>query len=229
MSNRRIQDLSVAKGSLKSASRSRPIRQAPITNIEEQQLTHEQALMNLPAVRPLMAVPGIEPFIRSQLVPDLIDMYQWAGITHVIKTLELVDAEQTPEELVEELVETYAYSGLQGLTDSIQEIDPETDVSGLEALITEGGVTSLTELVATTTPETIVYNHPTQKLNKETEKVEIDLIKNEPDVAERFDISPCESCGSRKIKPLPRQTRSGDEAWSLFALCVSCKHEWRFG
>ena len=227
-----LRNFNLGRGPLKSTAPKRSALIVPITSLQEQELTQEQVLMNLPEVQPLMAVHGIQPFIRPDLVADLIDMYQWGGISHVIATLNLDDPDQTPAELLNELMLTYAEQGLAGLSESINEIrriQPEVDLPTLEGIFREGAVTSLTELIQRSDPAdptSIIFNHPTQRLNQETEKVDIDMIRNEPEVAERFDMDPCE-CGSRKIRPRTVQHRGGDESWDIYATCVVCKRDWK--
>lgn len=36
----------------------------------------------------------------------------------------------------------------------------------------------------------------------------------------------CGKCGSDKIYSFSKQTRSGDESMTVFAMCPKCKHKW---
>lgn len=37
----------------------------------------------------------------------------------------------------------------------------------------------------------------------------------------------CEKCGSKKTVSTTKQTRSGDEATSVFAMCIKCGNKWK--
>jgi len=75
-------------------------------------------------------------------------------------------------------------------------------------------------------PQSIIFNHPSQEAHEATQKVEIELILNKPEVVERDDIQ-CR-CGSRKIQTAVVQTRGGDEPATVFARCVACNARWKF-
>ena len=37
----------------------------------------------------------------------------------------------------------------------------------------------------------------------------------------------CEKCGSKKTISTTKQTRSGDESTTVFAMCISCNSKWK--
>lgn len=60
--------------------------------------------------------------------------------------------------------------------------------------------------------------------HREYEKLEFDTIECPFEVVEGIDI--CFKCKSQKIIKLEVQTRSADEAMSIFLVCVQCKNRW---
>lgn len=147
--------------------------------------------------------------VRGLALPSIVETQQVA-ITHQINQIPAIQPLlQIPgiqpfliPELVPDLIYLFQTGGLGNLQEAIQRSDPSH-------------------------PESIIFNHPFQEVNKNTLKVEIELILNEPEVIERNDIQ-CR-CGSRRIQvSAPIQTRSADEPATYFARCVECKKKWKF-
>lgn len=70
------------------------------------------------------------------------------------------------------------------------------------------------------------------EINKDLyEKIPIELFKQEvinTKFKNTFGIK-CRKCGSENVYSESRQTRSGDEAMTVFYTCLDCDYRWRVG
>lgn len=219
--------MSLAGIKVKNVRRRKPTAKAvPLaTYLIEPEPTDLLSLVD--GAEPLSRVPNLEPFLKPSLIPDLVDMYRWAGVKALIEQVDLVDENKSRQDLVDELALLWSSHGLNMLLERIRPMSYGLDI---EKILDEGGILGLSqvvELADPNNPESIIFVHPTQEENIQTQKVEIDMIMDNPlDVEERTDIQ-C-ACGGRRIKTATKQTRSSDEAPDVFAYCVECKKRWRF-
>jgi len=126
--------------------------------------------LQIPEVQQIAQIPGIEPFLIRELIPDLVYLFKRGG--------------------------------LEAVREAVERADPSD-------------------------PQSLIFNHPFQDEHRATQKVEIELILNKPEIAERPDTQ-CISCGSRRIQTALIQTRRADEALTVFARCVDCNRRWKF-
>lgn len=181
----------------------------------------------------LRGVPGIQPFLDVDLIPDLIYIMQREGLESYLDQVlpvTIPDGILPPgpaDPVVVEnkvtrdrLLTTFRLYGMKQLLSSSPELNGEEILTlGAAALA------SLVEVSDPSEPESIIFEHRSQDEHRSTQKVQIELTRNEPEVQERSTIQ-C-ACGSRKIQTSQKQTRSADEAMTIFAQCVSCKANWR--
>jgi len=57
------------------------------------------------------------------------------------------------------------------------------------------------------------------------EDQELEYLTNPPTIQEG--IFECKKCSSKRVLSFSKQTRRGDESTSVFALCDTCKHQWK--
>lgn len=67
------------------------------------------------------------------------------------------------------------------------------------------------------------WNHVFFKDLKQSEIEEDDFLENPPEVEEG--AFQCK-CGSKKVYTFSKQSRSGDESTTVFAMCSFCKKKW---
>ena len=189
-------------GPLKTVGARRPTRQeAPSPEVITSIPTNP--LNIIPEYQLLQRIPGISPYLIPELIPDLIYLLQWEGL------------QQFPD-----LIKVFQIRGFSAIDSSVQLQILNAGVSRLAELITQADPSH---------PSSIIFQHPSQGVHEQTQKVEIELIKDEPDVEKREDIvCPDKRCASRRVQLVPVQTRSADEPPTIFARCAQCKVQWRF-
>lgn len=213
MSSARLTDIQV--GAIKC------VRRAPTTlNIPAPTAVTTEPIANIPEYELIRSIPGIEYYLLPDYIPDLIYMLKSDGVKDFINSLTEESARKR------EIFKTYQEQGWEGFLILMSSIM-------LPNIITQNvynfGRLALQQHVANcdpTDPSTIIFRHRSQEIHVATQKVEMDIIKNEPEVVEREDIQ-C-SCGSRKVKTTQKQTRSADEPATVRAMCVTCKKSWQF-
>jgi DNA-directed RNA polymerase subunit M/transcription elongation factor TFIIS len=219
-------------GSLKT-NKTRKTRtpQLPSLILQAEQVNQTQTISTIPELTILQQVPGIQPFLTRDLIPDLIYLLQYEGIRALIAVLPKQSdgklASSTPI-TPEELLRVFQNQGWEPFLSTITTII-NAPVADIISNIYTRGVQQLGVLVAQADPQnpsSIIFRHPSQEVHDKAQEVEFDMIRNEPEVAERDDIQ-CE-CGSRRIRPVPVQTRGADEPPTIFAHCVVCKRKWKF-
>ena len=84
---------------------------------------------------------------------------------------------------------------------------------------------SLKELFSTIKKKKFAYNHGNYDLVRREIQEEEDFIMNPPMVDEG--VIQCKKCKSSRTISFNKQTRSGDEAVSVFVRCVDCGAQFR--
>lgn len=69
------------------------------------------------------------------------------------------------------------------------------------------------------------FNHPFYDTISTVIKEQNDFIKN-PFLNIEKGVIKCKKCNSERVFSYAKQTRSGDEATSVFCECVECKSKW---
>lgn len=185
----------------------------------------KEKIQTVPEVELLRTIPGIDPFISSsEFIPDLVYIYQLEGITSVLQQLF-----GTNEPLVRQVLDIYQKSSIEETAKYISELTRNQVEPGvIMQYINRDGINKLASYVAAADPlrpSSLIEQHSSQNIFKNIQKVEIELIKNEPDVIERPDIK-CPGCKQNKVRTTPVQLRSADEASDYLAACASCHRHW---
>lgn len=249
----RLTDVTI--GSLKTTGARRTRTQAPPAAPIPESPVQAAAPEVLNEMQRLQQVPGIQPFLSADLIPDLIYLLQSEGIEGVIQEAypipqpppgqndiaqpAPVDPQLVKNQQRRSTVKTaFRSSGIRGAV--LEMIFPgqeptEEEVaasantqSTLIDSIYNHGTQRLAVLVAAANPSdpsSIIFQHPSQNVHRTTQQVQIELIKNEPDVVERTTIQ-C-ACGSGRVRTTTVQTRRADEPPTVFAQCVVCKSKWK--
>lgn len=227
---------------------SAPIPQPPEQAPSQETLNDLQWLQRIPE-------QTLRPFWQIELIPDLIYLMQFEGVQETIKEAYPIPqpppgqsdiappAPPDPQVVLNQQrrssVETaFKTRGVQGAV--LEMLFPGRDPSeaelaagaadrdNLTRAIYERGVQRLIVLMQAadpTNPSSIIFQHSSQDVHRSTQQVQIELIKNEPDIEERSTIQ-CE-CGSGKVRTTLVQTRRADEPPTVFAQCVVCKSQWK--
>lgn len=234
----RLSSLSV--GPLKTTGQRRPRqRELPSLVLQTKQMVEAQAIMTIPEMAILQQIPGIQPFLTKDFIPDLIYILQLEGVKSVA---ELIYPPQTEisaigarEKTVQNLINQFQINGVEAVAvafaDNLRtasQLPNQTAQDILNAIYTRGAssLAALIQKADPADPKSIIFTNPSQDVHKKTQEIEIELILNQPDVVERDDIT-CE-CGSRRVRAVPVQVRRADEPPTVFAQCVACKRKWRF-
>lgn len=210
-------------GALRSGRRRTAQPEVPTVSVAAQVET-QNVLLSMPEYQVLLNVPGIQPYLVPALLPDLLYFLTYDGAEALINAYYLSRAQ--------ELRLAFRNGGLDGF---FATINPEMTSEQRSTLTTElyaQGAQVLAQVINRadpSRPESIIFQHPSQEVHRQTQKVEIDLIKDEPELVERTDIQ-CRNtrCGARRIQTAIVQTRSADEPATVFARCVACKSQWQF-
>jgi DNA-directed RNA polymerase subunit M/transcription elongation factor TFIIS len=70
------------------------------------------------------------------------------------------------------------------------------------------------------------WNHKTFKHIKNIIEEQDDFTVNPFELEEG--VLECNKCGSKKVYSYSKQIRSGDEGFTTFANCISCKAKWQY-
>ena len=206
-------------------------------------------------IQRIQQVPGIQPFLTLDLAPDLIYLLQSEGVEGAIQEAYPIPqpapgqndiaepAAADPQVVVNQQRRSSVRTAFRagGISNAVLEMvfpgrDPTDEevaaAASLRANLTEAiyahGTQRLAALVAEAdprNPSSIIFRHSSQDVHRTTQLVQIELIKNEPDVQERTTIQ-C-ACGSGKVRTTTVQTRRADEPPTVFAQCVTCKAKWK--
>ena len=220
------------------------------------QPTAFQPTGDLSIIQLLQQIPELQPFLIPDLVPDLIYLLQSEGVESLITELYPVPrpppdqndiappAPPDPQAVANRkrqavVREAFHRGGIPGATLEIAfpEREPtateftetaETRARLAEEIRARGvrGLTALARQADPQTPASIIFNHPSQDVHRSTQKVEIELIKNEPDITDERTVIQC-ACGSGRVRTVTVQTRSADEPSTIFAQCAKCKRRWQ--
>lgn len=210
-------------------------RKEPIVNTSQLiQTTESQALATIPELVRLQQIDGSQPFLTRDLIPDVIYMLRYEGSQALIDTLpggqnDIIEVQGAPPVRKEDLLETLKTDTWETFLTNLY---PYTrlQLGDLQNRIYNAAVLPMTMLFASANsrdPDSIIFQHSTQNIHAQTQKIEIELIKDEPEITERQDLQ-CTSCGERRIRAIPVQVRRADEPPTIYAQCVSCKHRWSF-
>lgn len=225
-----------------------PLPQQPVQAPSPETLNEIQWLQRIPE-------QTLKPFWQVDLIPDLIYLLQSEGVQATIEETYPIpqppsgqteisqpappDPQVVANQQRRRTVQTAFRSG--GVKRAVLEIlFPDRDPSSEELAASESAQANLTEAIysrgiqrltllmrATNPldPASLIFQHPSQDVHRATQQVQIELIKNEPDIEERSTIQ-C-ACGSGKIKTTMVQTRRADEPPTIFAQCAVCKSKWK--
>jgi DNA-directed RNA polymerase subunit M/transcription elongation factor TFIIS len=248
MSRRRLADLAVSFAP--SAER----RQMPDFSIGVEQFSAAASQPTPPRTPEwdyLQSILGIEPFMIPALIPDLIYLLQYEGLEYVLNQIYpvpvAVGISLVPVEIPLEVVESklrqatvrdaFQLGGLDNVINEIVFPGTQPVINSPDAMRTkqqylnniyQSGAARLAQFVAgadPNDPNTLIFNHASQDVHRQTQKIEIELIKNEPEVVEG-NIQ-CQ-CGNTRVQTASKQLRSADEPPTVFARCVKCKRQWKF-
>jgi DNA-directed RNA polymerase subunit M/transcription elongation factor TFIIS len=164
-------------------------------------------------------IPGNQPFLIPDLIPDVIFLLQYEGAKVFLDTNPI-----DPNVNIQILVNL-------SWNDFLTAVLPHTQMQRQELINTiyNLGVQPLSVLFSQADPEnpsSLIFNHSSQEVHVASQKIEIEIIRNEPEVTDHA-TEQC-VCGSKRIKTTLVQTRSGDEASTVFAECVKCHKKWKF-
>ncbi len=205
-------------------------RATPAELLQAEQVIARERVQSIPEIELLQNVPGIGPFIAiPEFIPDMVYVFQLEGLNSVmaqmfpgsnplLKEVSDVFRRSTINETVKYISDLYTRLG--GTTT----IAPELILQ----ILNRDGITRFSTIIAAADPlkpESVIFEHPSQEIFKTIQKVEAELIKNEPDVIESTDIK-CAGCKQSKVKKTPVQLRSADEAADWLITCVVCHRHW---
>jgi len=199
----------------------------------------------------LQQIPGIQPFLTPDLFIDLVyilrrdglnnllsDLYPIPDVTGIVLEPAAIPENVTIHKLRQKAVlEAFQMGGLGNAINQILfpddlpiEESPEISRARNEYLenIYQRGAQELSNMIQAAdpaNPASIIFNHDSQKVHQRTQQIEIELIKNQPEVIEKEDVQ-CQ-CGSRKIQMATKQLRRADEPPTLFYRCVTCNKRWQ--
>jgi len=203
----------------------RAVALTPDQIYQSQQSTAKESLQTIPEIDLLRTIPGIGPFMAPDLIPDLLWIVQTEGLRDIISKYYPGN-----EQVARQVMDIYQRGNLEGtiswFVKAMQVADPAVPGQLIE-YANRFGITKLAPMVAAADPNnpaSIIFQHSSQKGFQDIQKIEIELIANEPDVVERDDIQ-C-ACGKSKVMVTPIQLRSADEGNSFLIRCVVCKREW---
>lgn len=216
-----------------------------------QQMAPQPVAPQIPGLDYLQRIPGINPFLIHELIPDLLYLLDHDGLRGILEIDFPVPEEsgvtlaptEIPADVTQnklrrkQVMDAFQLGGVQNAINEIlfpgnQPVTETAETSQLRTLylnrIREEGVMQLEQLVANANPQkpnSIIFNHRSQKVHLETQKIEIEIIQNEPELTEREGFQ-CE-CGSSRVQVTTKQLRRADEPPTIFARCVECKRQWR--
>lgn len=228
------------KGTLKSSPGTRRPKVSGLPVLTASSPVSAPAAAVRPEIQVLQQIPGIAPFLTADLIPDMVYLLQYEGVNSTVDQLfpvtilqgEAPPAPPNPVDLENRKrrgAVKEAFS-MRGLDSALQAMGPPEQRDMFIQMIYTLGAQRLAELVAAADPlrpASIIFRHSSQDVHRATQKVEIELIKNEPEV-EESDTIQC-TCGSKKVRTVTKQTRRADEPPTIFATCVVCKKHWQFG
>lgn len=227
----KLSDLKV--GPLKTVS-SRQVKSQVLPTISQIKENIENQVSIIPSELQLISqIPGSGPFITVDLIPDIIFLFQYEGSKAFIETLpknengDIIgqDVEPIKSEALLQILESQTWENFLSSLYLYTQIQPQE----LIPIIYNAGVQPLSILFAQADPQnpsSLIFKNSSQDVHRSSEKVEIEMIRNEPEISESA-TEQC-ACGSRRIRTQTVQTRGGDEASTVFAECVKCKLKWKF-
>jgi DNA-directed RNA polymerase subunit M/transcription elongation factor TFIIS len=220
-------------GPLKESTSTRATAQLPPTIAQTRQVAEIQVVSLPPEVQFIKRIPNSEPFLTIDLVFDVVFLLQYEGSRVFLDSL---PKDEDGNILGQNVVPIKPEALLLILINQTWEaflasLYPYTQLQPQELIIQiyNDGVAPLSVLFSQAdplNPSSLIFNHPSQDVHRALELIDIEMIKNEPEISDSATVQ-C-ACGSRKVKTATVQTRGGDEASTIFATCVSCKMHWKF-
>ena len=203
----------------------------PTLTLQTQQSSENRAILNIPELQLISQIPGSQPYLIQDLIPDVVFLLQYEGAKAFINTL----PKDENGNLVTSSLEMRPAAVLQILIDQTWEALLETlqSITGMNDLLNHiynHGLQVLAVLFAQAdplNPSSLIFGHESQAIHVKTREIEIDIIKNEPEVTESA-TEVCGSCKSKNVRTIPVQMRGGDEPATIMARCGKCKLQWRF-
>ena len=208
----------------------------PTLTLQTQQLSDSRAISSIPELQLISQIPGSQPFLIQDLIPDVVFLLQYEGAKAFINTLPkdeggnlvpispLETRLMRPEALLQILIDQ-TWDALIVALESITGLGPNDLLNRIYTL----GLQVLVTLFANAdalNPSSLIFGHESQEIHVKTRLIEIDIIKNEPEVTESA-TEVC-ACGSKNVRTIPVQMRGGDEPATVLARCGKCKLQWRF-
>lgn len=192
----------------------------PTLTLQTQQSSESKTISSIPELQLISQIPGSQPFLIQDLVPDVLFIFQYEGLKAFLSTLPENENIPRPQSLLDQTWEA--------LLEKLQAITG-LDQNELTNRIYTYGSQALSQLFARAdamNPSSLVFGHESQDIHVKTREIEIDIIKNEPEVTESA-TETC-ACGSKNVKTITVQMRGGDEPATIMARCAKCKLQWRF-
>lgn len=239
-------------GPLKIVETRKPKPQTPSTVSSTQPSVKTQVLAIPQELQIIAQIPGSGPYLTVDLLPDTVFLLQYEGSKAFLETLpkdengnivvgnlEPIKPNALLQTLVNQtwemfLTSLYPYTQLQPseiqtriYNEGIQPLSilfAQTTQSDYSSQVAQGIPSN--QITQVRNPTLLVFEHSSQDIHVKTQKIEIEIIKNEPEVVERDDIQ-C-ACGSKRVRAVPVQIRRADEPPTIFAQCVKCKLRWNF-
>ena len=221
-------------GTLKTTGNRKPrAKGLPNLTVQTQQAVESQALITIPELQMIQRIAGSQPFLIGDIIPDIIFMLQYEGSKAFIDTLPQAENGDIQVQGVEpkpgsELLRILLDQTWDAFLPAIYPYG-QLDARDLVNRIYNSGIQAMTVNIAAADPQnpaSLIFRHSSQEIHIKTQEIEIDIIRNEPEVSERDDIQ-C-ACGSRRVRTVPVQIRRADEPPHIFAQCVACKIRWVF-
>ncbi|MEM3857928.1 MAG: hypothetical protein QW478_00835 [Candidatus Micrarchaeaceae archaeon] len=123
---------------------------------------------------------------------------------------------------------------LNVIKEQLPEIQPfviDSLIPDIIYLYKEGGIDRLKQALSTANPmepESLIFNDKSQDAHRHTQKIEFEILKNEPEVTEITNMT-CRNpnCkGTKFIIFAPMQLRSSDEPQNFRVYCIQCRTSW---
>lgn len=205
-------------------------RATPTELLQAEQLIAKERVQSIPEIELLQSVPGIGPFlVVPELIPDMVYIYQLEGVQSAVQQM-FPGSNPMHREIIEVFQRSTLSETARYIADTFIKLggSPEITAELIWQVMNRDGIAKFASLIATSDPnkpESFIWLHQSQDSFKNIQKVEVELIKNEPDVVERTDIK-CAGCKQTRIRTVPIQLKRADEASDYLATCVSCRRHW---
>jgi len=208
----------------------------PTFTVQTKESSENLTISSIPELQLISRIPGSQPYLIQDLVPDVIFLLQYEGSKAFIESLPKDDVglifvdttgliPKRPKAVLQILIDQTWDALLMSLK-TITGLEPNELLNRIYNL----GLQKLAELFAAAdplNPSSLIFGHESQEIHVKTREIEIDIIKNEPEVTESA-TEKCGSCKSKNVRTVPVQMRGGDEPATILARCGNCKLQWRF-